>query len=531
MKGLQTEEGGIQYSHGESLNDIYDVLRDVTLDEMNKEFQDSPYSVMGLMMDEATDSSNQSVLLIYRRFVNEFGNCVTQFIGARSLEVTNADGIMAAVLKLMEDRALDMKEVVGLATDGASVMTGVKTGVATRLKEINPAMITIHCMAHRLQLLSEKAANCVPYVVKYIAVLNEFAKALKFSPKLCRALENAKNANGESACKVKQVFFTRWLSFQDSVQALSSCLSSVISCLQVVAMERNTEGRAKLHGVLNQMATFKFVGLTHFLADVIGILGILSKCMQKENVQHSELASNIQATIAAITVLKSSPGPYYGQFLSKVPKSPDGSDYCQFENHDIKDTEAERKKLAHAMENYFEEIITHLECNFAEKDQMSIFDVLNPCSMQEVEDKDEITKFENLLKRYQDYVSTKDSQEEWLIVKEIMKEDKYKEMDMQQFFKKVLHKRRSTFPNIARLAAIGISIPLTSVDCERGVSRFNAIKTDSRSSMKNETAENLLFLSLHAQPLEKFNFEEAFQKWIHAKDRRGFAAITKNLKK
>jgi hypothetical protein len=256
---------------------------------MEKEFKDSPYPVMGLMMDEATDSSNQSVLLIYRRFVNASGNCVTQFIGARSLELTTADGIMDSVLKLMEDRAIDVKEVVGLATDGASVMTGVKKGVATQMKEKNPAMITIHCMAHRLQLLSEKAANCVTYLVKYIAVLNTFAKALKFSPKLCRALKDAKDVNGESACKVKQVFFTRWLSFQDSVQALSSCISSVMSCLEVVAMERSSEGRAKLHGVLKQMATFKFIGLTYFLADIMGILGILSKSMQKENVQHSEV--------------------------------------------------------------------------------------------------------------------------------------------------------------------------------------------------------------------------------------------------
>ncbi|KAI0238510.1 hypothetical protein LSAT2_010761, partial [Lamellibrachia satsuma] len=40
-------------------------------------------------------------------------------------------------------------------------------------------------LAHHLQVLTEKAANRCHILIKYIAVLNIFAKAMKFSPKLC----------------------------------------------------------------------------------------------------------------------------------------------------------------------------------------------------------------------------------------------------------------------------------------------------------------------------------------------------------
>ena len=55
----------------------------------------------------------------------------------------------------------DLKNVAGFATDGVAVMVGKRTGVATRLKKYNPEMISIHCGAHRLALVSSHAANIV----------------------------------------------------------------------------------------------------------------------------------------------------------------------------------------------------------------------------------------------------------------------------------------------------------------------------------------------------------------------------------
>ena len=43
-------------------------------------------------------------------------------------------------------------KLVGFGSDGASVMTGCKSGVSTRLKGEQPLLFTLHCMAHRLEL-------------------------------------------------------------------------------------------------------------------------------------------------------------------------------------------------------------------------------------------------------------------------------------------------------------------------------------------------------------------------------------------
>ena len=61
------------------------------------------------------------------------------------------------------------QNMIGIATDGASVMMGVQRGVTTtgRFKSVQPYIVATHYMAHRLQLACQKAAKKVPYLQKY----------------------------------------------------------------------------------------------------------------------------------------------------------------------------------------------------------------------------------------------------------------------------------------------------------------------------------------------------------------------------
>ena len=43
-------------------------------------------------------------------------------------------------------------------------MVGNKNGVTTKLKEINPYLIAVHCNSHRLSLVCSTAAKHIPYL-------------------------------------------------------------------------------------------------------------------------------------------------------------------------------------------------------------------------------------------------------------------------------------------------------------------------------------------------------------------------------
>lgn len=66
--------------------------------------------------------------------------------------------------------------------------------------------------------------------------------------------------------------------------------------------------------------------------------------------------------------------------------------------------------------------------------------------------------------------------------------------------------------SIAVAAEILLVSPFSTVDCERGFSMMNLIKTDIRNKL---ALSNLILMriSLLKSDMNNFNFEEAFNKW------------------
>ena len=59
-----------------------------------------------------------------------------------------------------------LNKLTGIATDGAAVMTGKKSGVVQRLKEICPYILSTHSIAHRFALGPGGTADTLPCEVE-----------------------------------------------------------------------------------------------------------------------------------------------------------------------------------------------------------------------------------------------------------------------------------------------------------------------------------------------------------------------------
>ncbi len=516
---------GNRYQHNDSILDMCKALHATVKKEIEAEREQGGYPFYAVSADEGTDIANRSIVIMYIHFMGAAGTVLTRFLSVKELQGTTSDDVYTVIKDTLAESSLDIKDMVGIATDGAGVMVGCRTGVVTRLKREIPHLISVHCMAHRLQLASEKAAHNVPYIVKYISVLNQLAKALKFSPKLCRLLETSKQLYGEDARKVHQIFFTRWLSFADSVQALCECICAVLSCLSAAAAERNVSGRAVLHGVMTQIATYKFVAMTHFLADSVGILALLSKAMQKRNVNYSEVKSHIEAAITAIQALQQNPGPHMQIFLETLSQpQPCPSGYATYKSHDIKDSESQRQKFHEAADAYTAEIVMSLQSRFPDSDIMENFSALCPNTTTPVSTE----QVQFLLDKYSHTINQTEARLEWSLLQQVMRQPAYSSLDLAGFYEKFFHSHKDSYPNLSTIAAIGSLIPVTSVECERGISQYNHIKTASRNMITVQNMNTLLCLTLHAKPLETFNFDAAFGFWAEAKPRPDFTEILKH---
>ena len=126
---------------------------------------------ISLMVDESTDVSITKQLVLYGRCVmNGVLNC--HLLGIRDLFNGTADAIETSVLQYLQDVNLDISVVSSFDRDRASVMTGRREGVATRLKRLNNGIISVHCVAHRLALAASQASQSIPYLACFKDILS-----------------------------------------------------------------------------------------------------------------------------------------------------------------------------------------------------------------------------------------------------------------------------------------------------------------------------------------------------------------------
>ena len=79
------------------------------------------------------------------------------------------------------------------------------------------------------------------------------------------------------------------------------------------------------------------------------------------------------------------------------------------------------------------------------------------------------------------------------------------------------------YPNFAALSKLYLAIPISSVDCERGFSTYNLIKSSVRNRLNVSTVNTLMQKSVETPNLtdiERFNFEKAFEHWCGMKAHR-----------
>ena len=105
------------------------------------------------------------------------------------------------------------------------------------------------------------------------------------------------------------------------------------------------------------------------------------------------------------------------------------------------------------------------------------------------------------------------------------------EYDNSQEVFKFLQKNKEAYPNLSVLLKVALTIPVTSVNCERGISRYAAIKTDTRNKLKVKSVEQLMTLSIEAVSYKKFKYDKAFEEWCQLKDRRQYKIMTKDGEK
>ena len=301
-------------------------------------------------------------------------------------------------LKIWE---LDLCKCVAFGSDGASTMVGSHGGVATKLKKnLNPFILSCHCVAHRTNLASldaSKASDCKVISDDVDMILNAIASYFNSSSKRKHALTTLQSVLFDAKKTMKRYHKIRWLSRWQAVTTLCDSLESVL-CFFRDVKDKKDLGQVKV--IFGKLKQFKYIYILYFLADILHSLALLSKIFQNKFVDVTTIGSIVRTEIAQIRMLfiveqtdlnastfNENTGyhviPEYGPLgghLRKLSSEIHGKMYHGFEmdRSRLGDDLEEALKFQHA---FAEAVCVGLAARFVDNDLISCFKILNPTNM------------------------------------------------------------------------------------------------------------------------------------------------------
>jgi len=118
---------GIKMHRTKCTTVICNILSPHFENNLKKSIADQPYSIL---IDESTDISVLKFLgITIMYFDREIGKIMSTYLSLVEMEACDADAITEAVCKTIEEKYLNIKKMVGLCSDNASVMVVINNGV------------------------------------------------------------------------------------------------------------------------------------------------------------------------------------------------------------------------------------------------------------------------------------------------------------------------------------------------------------------------------------------------------------------
>ena len=114
---------------------------------------------------------------------------------------------------------------------------------------------------------------------------------------------------------------------------------------------------------------------------------------------------------------------------------------------------------------------------------------------------------------------TESTLEEWKVFKACIRKLS-PDLTRDQIWKTVFRQMKPLLPNLIDLLELVRILPLSTVDCERGFSRLNLIKSDLLSRLSEYNLEYLMHVSINAKDNIENEIDEIISKWDQQKERK-----------
>jgi len=170
----------LKYTSPEMQNEFVSIMANVVLRTITARFQSSFFTVM---IDESTDIANVEQVVLVIRWVDNALDAHEEFVGLYQTDSLEAKALVTIIKDTILRFNLKLEICRGQCYDGASVMSGIKTGVAKQISDQEPRAVFTHCYGHSLNLAVGDTVKQCKVMKSSLETVNEISKLIKKSPK------------------------------------------------------------------------------------------------------------------------------------------------------------------------------------------------------------------------------------------------------------------------------------------------------------------------------------------------------------
>ncbi|KAF3859022.1 hypothetical protein F7725_021421 [Dissostichus mawsoni] len=391
------------------------------------------------------------------RYLDQEGKLWSQFLDLICLTDGKADSIVLALKNIIQMKGIPVHLIFGLGTDGAAVMT-----------EDVPYMATFRDHLEQLHLYFRNSAN------------------------RSASLKAAAEVLGVCELKVKNI-------------------SAVLGAL---AEEVEIRKCPTAKGLYSFLATYRFIAALHLQADVLPHLARLSKLFQREDVMFLAIKEQVPVTLALIKGIKDS------GVINRVHTWPDYIkvlmtlwDWVHSASLPNR-REEEEARIIQGADSSIGKDFNHRR--FSEVGVLAAFGILGPQSTTLPNDITH-THLRTLVGKFCSDVDFDTVLEEWASFKEQVVSGPLKnktQLDILSDLSSKYEEFGVLYPTISQLAAIALTVPVSSVNCERDFSTLNRVKTNIRNRLQGDHLAACMRISINGPEVSDFPYQEALETFF-----------------
>ena len=498
-------------------NDILDEIRKAKL-----------YTVIA---DEVTDTANKEVLSLCLRYI--FDSQIKEvFVDFLEVERITSN---IAILKWLQTKGLALVNLRGQCYDGASNMSGARSGCKSIVQQEAHKAIYVHCASHRLNLAVVSACKIQAFK-NAESCIGEISRLFNYSPKRQSLLDKAIDTCNSSSKvkKLKDACRTRWIERIDSYAIFLELLPAVIMSLQAIVhpslhIELGTdwswdgETISKANGFLYQLESSTFLITFQILLQVLHILRELTMKLQMQAMDVLHAYKSVDHIVSTLKALRKES---VNEFKSIFTETTQLGKHLHGDSYELSTPRLAGRQLHRSNpsvstpEEYFritlyDEFLSHviaeLEDRFTGNAAYNVVHgllYLLPCKCITLEDGCFPTELKDVL----DFYDSDLPHPQLLPIEYRLWVLKWKQ-HQSDLPTKLLDVFQSCsqlqFPNIHILIQIALTIPITSCESERSFSQLKLVKTSLRSTMTESRLSGLALMKINYQKCNELSQSQA----------------------